>query len=266
MMRKQNRVAGQSMVELVIWGTLFMVAIMTLPVVAKLADIKSKNLEATRYTLWERTVWSSGQKSDGALAAEADLRVMGHPAQALTATTRTNHPFWSHYGRPILEGEAANSSNASVLISYGEAPAENPLVRQIAYDGPQNLGLEGNGLVTVNVTTNWLNRYTVDQSETYTMYNEDQGPLVAMQSSGAILTDAWSLSSESQYQSRLDGLVIDELVGVMALPGQTVAQMLTVPLPFLGRRAFFSEALDAADVSLPVYSEVLEDKYIRDPQ
>ncbi len=255
-MGNRRKIAGQSMVEFVIWGSVFMVVLVSLPMVAKISDIKNKHMEATRYAVWERTVWSSDRKQDSALAAETDLRVMGHPVQALTATGRQPHPFWTHRGKEVLQGEQNNSANSVVTLTYKEAPGENAAVKEFAYDSSVNLKLEGRGVATVSVQTSIIDRYNEDGQ-----YVEDTNDVFTMESNAAILTDAWSLDTEGQYKDRVDDLaLIKDVVSPVAAFGEFAGRMLTLP----GTNWFYGEGRDASDVSLPVYSEVIDDKYVKD--
>ena len=272
-LKKQTKQQGQSLVELVIWGSLFMLVLFVIPIVAKFGDVKNKHLEATRYSIWERTVWERGQQSDAELASRADMRIMSHPVQALTATERSSNPFWSSDGNNILRGEENNTANAGVSIRYEELSLALEPTKVFAYESPipGNLGLESNGLVAVTVTTDIIDRFD-DEGR----YVENTNDFFTMSSTGEILTDSWSVETNEQFQDRVDGLVLNELVTFNATAGEVAANSLTIP--WLGS-LLYSEAADqtyillgelgngkgASDPSIAVYSEAIDrDTYVKD--
>lgn len=276
---KRHPMAGQALVETVIWGGLFITVLLTVPMIIKVADIRSKHHEATRYAVWERTVWSPSAKSNAELLQDIDLRVMGHMSQALTETEKKENPFWSHGGNKIIEGNEEGTQSTGFSINQGASPAERTLVAQFAYGGGVrgDLNLNGSGFSTMTVQTNLLDRFDENEDHRYQLSNATE--TFAISTGGAILTDAWSLSPatppsteaqenglanglENLYQSRVDGLVLNEEVEIATFLGDLAAKLF---LPG-SNRLFIGEGNRSGTVTLPVYSEVVEDTYVRAPE
>lgn len=270
---------GQSLVETLIWGAFFSIVLLAIPMIIKVADIKSKHYEAVRYAAWERTIWSSAAKSNAELAADIDMRVMGHTSQAITSTEKKENPFWSHRGRRIVNGNEQGTQSTALAFSNGESPGATLLVSRIAYNGGirGDLNLNGNGYATMQVQTQLIDRFDEDNDHRY--QKDDDSETFSIDSRAAILSDEWSLtpvsppntiaqensmdaSLEGLYKNRVDGLVIDEEVAIVATPGDLAAKVF---LPF-SDTIFIGEGNQSATVTLPVYSEVLEDRYVKDAE
>jgi len=270
---------GQSLVETLIWGVFFSIVLLAIPMIIKVADIKNKHYEAVRYAAWERTIWSSSAKSNAELAADIDLRVMGHMSQAITSTEKKENPFWSHRGRRIVNGNEQDTQSTALSISNNESPGATTAVSLFAYNGGirGDLDLNGNGYAIMQVQTQLIDRFDEDDDHRY--QKDDDSETFSINSSAAILSDEWSLtpvsppntiaqetsmggSLEALYRGRVDDLVIDEEVEIATFLGDAAAKVF---LPF-SDTIFIGEGNQSGTVTLPVYSEVLEDRYIKDAE
>jgi len=270
---------GQSLVETLIWGAFFSIVLLAIPMIIKVADIKSKHYEAVRYAAWERTIWSNAAKSNAELAADIDMRVMGHTSQAITSTEKKENPFWSHRGRRIVNGNEQETQSAALTFSNGESPGATTAVSLFAYNGGirGDLNLNGNGYATVGVQTSLIDRF--DENNDHRYQKDDDSETFSIDSSASILSDEWSLtpasppntvaqensmgaSLEGLYRGRVDDLVIDEEVEVATFLGDLAAKVF---LPF-SDTIFIGEGNQSGTVTLPVYSEVLEDRYVKDAE
>ena len=271
---------GQSLVELIIWGAVFMIALFAVPMIIKTADIKNKHYEAVRYGVWERTVWTTSAKSNDQLRTEIDTRVMGHPSQALTQADRGSNPFWSHRGRTILDGEENGTNIQMVDIDDRRSPRGSSLVAGLAHDGAafgEDLGLNGRGYATMEVSTGFLDRFDENRDHRYELDNPSS--TYAMVTEGSILSDQWSVSLdrppqndaevqalgdllESEYQGTVGGLVqpVKTATEIVTFTGDLAADFF-----FPGsEKLFIGEGNDSGEVTIATYSDVVDDKYLKD--
>lgn len=88
-----NCQSGQGLVEFVVVATLILVPMMlALDYIQRLGDARAKAIEASRYAVWERTVWSPAgngyhRKSADDIAREIDVRVFGLPTAPLNSVS-----------------------------------------------------------------------------------------------------------------------------------------------------------------------------------
>lgn len=229
---------------------------MGLPILAKMSDINHKHNEMVRYSLWERTVWTSARKSDAQLAQEVEQRFMNHPAVALTTQNQFSNPFWQHQGRTILAGDGNADNSTLVSFRYDGAPRENVLVGINAHSNPlANLGLNGNGLATVTLQTRILDRYDENNDNRYIA---DTNSAVNLESTASILTDTWSATSEGDFQGSIDSLT----------PVHEALELLTVPAPIIAGASVLLpinllEGFNGNDVENSAYTEAIDSQFIR---
>jgi len=275
---------GQSLVELVIWGALFMIFLFAVPMIIKMADIKHKHYESVRYGVWERTVWTNGMgngKTDAQIRAEMDGRIMGHPSQALTQDERQVNPFWSHRGRTILEGEENNSRVQSIPeIDYKESPNENPIVAVGAYKGlagAGSLGLNGEQYVSgMSVSTSILDRYDPETDNSYEL--DSAKGAFSITSAGSILSDEWTVLPQNlpltkteensdeyserlnqRYKDRIDRIVVQEA----NIPATTTGSLLANALSLIvSDTILLGEGKKSYHTTLGVYPEVVHKDHI----
>jgi len=120
---------GSSAVEIFISMLVFVPFFIAIPLLGKYSDIRHKTLEASRYSVWERTVhaqsnnaWRDGDgefseafKTPEQIYLEADRRFFGNQKvgmhQASSQSDQTVSHFWKNRkGESLLKGVGANST------------------------------------------------------------------------------------------------------------------------------------------------------------
>jgi hypothetical protein len=216
-----------------------------IPLLGKQLDIKQKSFDATRYAVWERTIWNatgSHAKSAAEIALEARDRALGDPSvgiassEVLQTQGITENELWRDVHRtPLLDYE-------STPVAYQEDELPTPvevgrwLVPSIAYgDGAladvaralkvRDLNLNRRAFATVAATLTV--RPVLEQMADHprslagTVQETDHAPVVH-RSAGAILSDSWTSSDENNFRQRIDDLALDELVEYLELPGRPI--------------------------------------------
>jgi hypothetical protein len=107
--RQQGSALAETIVALLALSP-FLVGI---PLLGKQLDIKQKNFDSARYSVWERTVWrsdgASNRKSEEDITLEARDRTLGHPqagvtdVEALRTDGITENPLWRNWRRAVAE-------------------------------------------------------------------------------------------------------------------------------------------------------------------
>ena len=194
----------------------------------KQLDVKHKSVDALRYSVWERTVWSGSgahAKSDADISMEALDRSFGDPsagvlpADSLRAEGVSRNPLWQHHRQSLLTPGNAISTR----LSDGAAPTEpgymlmpglahgsgavGAVAAALQMDG---LGLNRNAFTTVTVEANV--RPLFDDAEPLTQ-----------RATGAILSDTWSPRDENELGRRVDRITANELIESLELPGRPIA-------------------------------------------
>jgi len=159
---KQN---GSAATEFVISLVAFVPLFLSIPLLGKYADIKHKNIEASRYAVWERTIWSDEgarwnddeqSKSDAQIHLEMDRRLFSHPLQAMHHTDSSVNPLWTnHLGESLLTDtgtgpDGRQQVSTSTLDEYnptkhlsGLARADAEAVDAVAFNGLSEIPVLG---------------------------------------------------------------------------------------------------------------------------
>lgn len=105
--------AGSSSVEFIIAFAALVPFFIGIPMLAKHADLKNSALQASRYAVWERTVysgpdapWREGEAaiSDESVRMAAETRFFGHSAHGIHNRSQTENPFWNtRNSDPLLQ-------------------------------------------------------------------------------------------------------------------------------------------------------------------
>ncbi len=151
---------GQALTEFLILCAILVPLFLAIPLLAGYGDIKYRAQEATRYAVWERTVWSpeagvwkngdrEAVKPDALLQKEVDRRIFGHPLAPVWEIAQPSEtPLWNDHKRGALtrqvtapdeEGEEQNY-RVTTAGSITDTPVGNLLVDQIAADGVPFIG------------------------------------------------------------------------------------------------------------------------------
>lgn len=154
---------GHSLVEFIALGVIMVPLFLSIPLLGKYLDVKHKNIEASRYVVWERAVWSdeSGSwndgsnekhKSDAQIRTEIEHRIFGHPVYPILNTkgsgTSENALWQTEKGDRLLVsdqirtgGEVSGQLRGLELeLKEDQPPVSAPLVDQVAYKGVPLVG------------------------------------------------------------------------------------------------------------------------------
>ncbi|MDY0067189.1 MAG: hypothetical protein RBS02_12475 [Steroidobacteraceae bacterium] len=253
------------------------------PLLGKQLDIKHKSMDAARYGVWERTVWrshgSSNRKGDLELLLELRDRTLGNPRAGITPVAHlqshgiSENPLWRDGQRRRLLDYEETGAPASVAHEDERAPVDvgTLLAPAIAHGGGPLSSAEG----LLQVSALGLDRRSFASNETAVairpfiaqvvgrrrldaVHEPDEAPVRLLQSaSGAILSDAWSVSDEDDFRRRVDRVTVDELIDTLQRPGRAIG------MQALGRgRPLYGEGQYGWDPDLRVRSEVLPAAYI----
>ncbi len=281
-MRQQT---GAALVETAILMTVFVPVFIGIPLLGKYLDIQAATLDAGRYAVWERTVWSvrghgwnegENQKSDAAVARETNAFVIGHPSSPVGVTgAGISHPLWvnrkqekllsgvsgyDEHGRPIMLRSRVG------LLAHG-APVSTPIVDQLAYKGVPGGGIAsavsnattGLGKLSGNCgpgvdlahglnlgSDNFVEATVAIPAHNHIVPNMSDLTFAAK---AAILSNSWAAPDYETYRGRVDRLTVDELVGCAVIPGRfTFAVLSTGPdSPLYGEGINSFPVLEAFD-------------------
>lgn len=196
----------------------------------KQLDVKHKTYDALRYSVWERTVWSSNSKSADDITVEALDRSFGHPLAGVSSTDglRANgvslNPLWSDSGQRLLTDHPGGTHSDDAA----PADAGYALVPALAYGGGplssvanslqlQDLELNSRAFATARLTAN-VRPVLAEQAQP----DADVRPITHV-AEGAVLSDVWSSGDEGELRRRTDHLTADELIEHLEMPARPLA-------------------------------------------
>ena len=156
---------GSAVTEFVVSLVVFVPLFLSIPLLGKYADIKHKNIEASRYVVWERTIWSDEgaswndgeqSKSDAQIHQEMDRRLFSHPLQAMHHTDSSGNPLWANHKQESLlaaagqDAEGRDQATSATLDEYNPTSRLSGLARGnaesvdfIAFNGLSRVPLLG---------------------------------------------------------------------------------------------------------------------------
>lgn len=242
------RERGNAMAETLVALLALTPFIAGIPLLGKQLDIKHKAYDASRYSVWERTIWPSDGprgKTDADLALEARDRTLGDPLGGLVSVGWlrlegvTENPLWrdgrnrhllefADRGSPFEVSHRQLSSPTEVGrwlvpgMAYGAGPlgaAEKALVLD-------DLKLARNAFASASLSVRvkpliaQLAGRPVSLARSSSAQREHE-PL-RQAASGAILSDTWSAHDENGFGERVDRLVADELIDGIERPGRPI--------------------------------------------
>lgn len=132
---RQLKQKGSAITEFVISLVAFVPLFLSIPLLGKYADIKHKNIEASRYAVWERTIWSDEgarwnddeqSKSDAQIHLEMDRRLFSHPLQAMHHTDSSANPLWVNHKGESLLANAGTGADGRPQASTATLDEYNP--------------------------------------------------------------------------------------------------------------------------------------------
>jgi hypothetical protein len=225
-----TRNRGNALIESIVAMLALAPFITGMVLLGKQLDVKHKTYDAVRYSVWERTVWSSNAKSENDITVEALDRSFGHPLSGLSTTAglRANgvslNPLWSDRGRRLL----AALPGATHYDAAPPVPAGYALVPALAHGGGplssvanslqlQDLELNARAFATARVTAN-LRPVLAQRAQP----DADVRPITHV-AEGAVLSDVWSSRDESDFRRKADHLIADELVENLEMPARPLS-------------------------------------------
>jgi hypothetical protein len=198
----------------------------------KQLDVKHKSLDALRYSVWERTVWSSSganAKVNADISMEALDRSFGdpntgvHSADFLSSAGISRNPLWQHAGHSLL----TSPSNAAISsrLSDGAPPVEpgQVLMPGLAHgSGPIGAAAAALQMDDLGLNRNAFATATIEANIRPLLSRTNAGPLT-QRATGAVLSDTWSSRDENELGRRVDRLTANELIETLELPGRVIA-------------------------------------------
>jgi hypothetical protein len=286
-MAHRAAVRGNAITEVIVALLALAPFLAGIPLLGKQLDVKHKTYDATRYSVWERTVWrsdgASNRKADADITLEVRDRTLGDPRagmstlDTLRAQGVTENPLWRDRERHrLLDYYAADS--APVAISISSSERETPV--EVGYwlapgiesgDGPlrqvarllqvDDLGLNPRAFANTTVTVG-LRPVLASMADRRASLGERPAasqvrPQVVQRAGGAILSDTWSASSENNMRSRVDDVTTNELIETLELPGRAIG------MQALGRgKPLYGEGQYGWDPDLKPSSAALPPAYV----
>lgn len=228
---------GNALVETIVALLALSPFLVGMALLGKQLDVKHKSYDALRYSVWERTVWSSrgsNAKSETDITLEALDRSFGHPhvgissAESLRAGGISENPFWRDGRRSLLRG----SPSAAISARYEEdaPPIETGYLwlPGLAHgDGPLAVVAEALQMDDLNLNRRAFATATIDARVRPALAqlaasNTDQAPLT-QRATGAVLSDTWSSRNETEFRGKVDNVTPDELIETLARPSHVLS-------------------------------------------
>jgi hypothetical protein len=255
-----------------------------IPLLGKQMDIKHKSFDATRYGVWERTVWrndgTSNRKSEEDIALETRDRVLGDPqsflldSTALRAEGITENSFWRDRQRERLIDYERNPSGVAHSIDEQAAPVDVGyfLVPGLAYGGGPIAAVAGllrvddfdlnrrafaTTRVEIGVRPSLSELAAKPPSLSHREGNDERHDALTQEAAGAILSDTWAAGAETEFRRRVDYVTTNELIELLELPARAIGVLA------LGRgRPLYGEGQYAWDPDLQPRSTDVPAAYI----
>lgn len=260
-----TRSRGNALIETIVALTALSPLVTGMVLLGKQLDVKHKTYDALRYSVWERTVWSSDAKSADDITVEALDRSFGDPLTGVLPTENlradgvSQNPLWSDRGRRLL----ASLPDGSHADAAPPMPAGYALVPALAHGGGplssvahslqlQDLDLNAHAFATARITAN-VRPFLAERANSH-----DRRPITHV-AVGAVLSDVWSSRDEAEFGHKVDNLTADEIVEHLEMPGHPLSmQSLSKGGPLYGEGQY------SWDPDLRPRSNALPSAYITD--
>lgn len=224
-----RRHRGNALIETIVALVALSPFVTGMVLLGKQLDVKHKTYEALRYSVWERTVWSSGAKSANDISLEALDRSFGHPHAGVSPTDRlrsngiSQNPLWIEQGRRLLADapggthfDAEPPVNAGYVLVPALAHGGGPLASVADSLQLNDLELNARAFATARFTTN-VRPLLAERAQ-----SADVRPVTHV-AEGAVLSDVWSSRDEGEFRRRADRLIADELVEALEMPARPLS-------------------------------------------
>lgn len=282
--RNRSRAAGHALAETLIALLALAPFVAGVVLLGKQFDIKHKSFDATRYSVWERTVWRSGgthnTKAPEQVTLESRDRILGDPraglmhVDSLGSEGISENPLWRDFDQQRLLSFDDNVAAMHVQLDDATSPVDvgYVLIPSIAHgegllaDAGQLLQVRDLDLSRRSFATSELRiavrpRLSMRAQRARTLGSDAseqqrQAPLL-QRASGALLSDTWSAIDERDFRRRVDWLTTDELIEALELPARPIGSMA------LGKGdLIYGEGQFAWDPNLEPSSTTLPQPYI----
>lgn len=160
-MKTQQKQKGQGSIEFIVASIFVLIPLFFgISYLGKMSDARHNNIEASRYALWEKTVWADDEKDSAQISNEISRRVFGLQGTALNSTKDKAKVETVELDGNLSIYESGKDYQmlenlSDDLASYATATNEDPklglssAVMDLAGAG---LGLDQSGLHTLSVT------------------------------------------------------------------------------------------------------------------
>jgi len=275
----------------------FLPLFVIIPLVGKQLSMKQQTLEASRYAIWERTVWGGGgarsaggaSKSNAVIALEASDRITGDPDAAIKSPQASAasggasaNPLWvDRRGRALLADAAGRSGAQTAQTAAVPALARVGLTGLAQSTAQRRFGLQASGFVRGGyaqtqrpAASDWGRlRLAGRQGGTNDGIPGGRNDLIVQSADGVILTNAWAAPNEQVYRDRVDAGVFDEALANaeigLASSGPVPLTWCSIPLagcsgnPPIGEIGYGRDTIDNGNVdTLVPESGTLPSRYV----
>ncbi len=234
--KNKNGEAGQAMVETLVATLALVPLVLVLPHIGKSLDIKGKALETSRYGLLERftsretaTSSVSQTKSSRQIRREASARIQAEPGTRISSTTQestSKNSLWNNSAEKALLEEGGIQVDVSMrsdgllrgaateALFIGHWTGFSGLMEK--FDLPQ-LDHSRNGKAVVKTSYGISNLPSLGQSGAGDELGQSgsSNSVVKFNDTLVGFTGSWMPDSESDFNARLDSIVLDKGLGLV---------------------------------------------------
>lgn len=241
-----HRMQGNATVEVIIALLALSPLLIGIPLLGKQLDVKHKIYDASRYSVWERTVWSNAgsthRKTESEIALESLDRTLGDPRsglispQAIRELGVGENWLWRDAGheRMIIRRDGAAPLQLTIQEQPPPAGVGYVLAPAIAHGGGvlqlaaeilrlRHLDLERRGFSTSSLSVSLRPVLpTASRGARSLAHAEphEEPDVLVQRASAAILSDTWSPASESALRQSVDQVTANELIEALEAPGR----------------------------------------------
>lgn len=257
---------GNAMTEVIVALLALSPLLVGIPMLGKQLDIKHKAYDASRYSIWERTVWSNAgsthRKADSDISLESLDRLFGDPRSGLISSQTirelgvSENVLWrdGNHERLIIHRDGAFPMQLAMLSRSAPVEVGYELATGVAHGGGvlepvakalllDHLDLERSGFVTSSLSVALRPMLPLAAHKARSLANttelRDEPEPLAQRATAAILSDTWSAATESSLRRRIDEVTANELIAELERPSRLLGmQALGKGEPLYGEGQF----------------------------
>jgi hypothetical protein len=276
---------GNATVELIVSMLAVAPFLVGIPLLGKQLDVKHKAYDSARYSVWERTVWSSAgaanRKSDTDISLESRDRLLGDPRSGIIPIDRvrelglSENPLWrdAEARRIVSHGSGATGFDLELAERPSPVDVGRWIAPGVAYgEGSagrigealqlHHLGLNRHGLASASasIAVRPILARAFGESPSLGVATRRQRveEELAQGASAAILSDTWSARDEHTMQRHVDDVTTNELIEEIERPGRAMGMQAR------GKgQPLYGEGQYGWDPDLRARSTVLPVSYVR---